>query len=107
MGAGSRLDADANNPVAHFDGVGARSLVADEAGAGGEVERPGVVGAGQVAADDVSLDQRVSFVRAGVGDGVDVPVHVEHRDLVPLVLHERAAVGLELIERDREPVGHS
>jgi hypothetical protein len=66
-----------------------------------------VVGARQVGADDVSLDQRVPLVRAGVRDGIDVPVDAEHGDLVPLVLHERAPFGLEHVERDRKPLGHS
>ncbi len=66
-----------------------------------------MVGACQVAADEVTLDQRVPLVRAGVRDGIDVPVGAEHGDLVPLVLHEGAPVGLEHLERDREPVVHS
>ena len=65
MGAPARLAIyrDPNDAVAYLDRIGARRLVADEAGAGGEIEGPRVVGAGEVPAQDVALDERVALVR--------------------------------------------
>jgi hypothetical protein len=109
VGARARLarDADANQTVAHLDGIGARRLVADEARAGREIEGPGVVGAREVPAEDVALDERIAFVRARVGDGVDASVDAEDGDLVPVVFDERAPVRFELLDGNRQPVRHS
>ena len=82
-------------------------FVAVQAGSRGEVEPPPVVGALEDVAENLPVHERVPLVRAGVRDGIDVPVGAEHGDLVPLVLHEGAPVGLEHVERDREPVVHS
>ena len=66
-----------------------------------------MVGARQVRAQDLALDERVALMRAGVRDGIDVPVDAEHGDLVPVVLDEGSPVGLELLDGNRQPVRHS
>ena len=101
------LDSDPDQPVAHLDRIRARRFVAHETGPGREIEGPRVVGARQVRTEDLALDQRVAFVRARVGDGVDASVHAEDGDLVPVVLDERTPVGLELLDGNRQPVRHS
>jgi hypothetical protein len=101
------LDADPDQAVAHFDRIGARRFVAHETGPGCEIERPRVVRARQVRTQDLSLDERVAFVRARVGDGVDASVDAEDGDLVPVMLDERSPVGLELLDGNRQPVRHS
>lgn len=107
MGPRPSLNPNPNQTVADLDRVGARRLVSDEAGARGEIERPGVVGAREVAAEHVAFDEGVALMRARVGDGVNVALDAEDGDLVTLVLDERAAVRLERRERNREPVRHS
>ena len=109
MGARSRLVGylDANHAVHHLDRIATGRLVAHEAGTGGQVERPRVVRTGEVAAEDVALDQRIALVWTRVRDGVDVSVHTENGDLVTLVLDERPPVRVERVERNRKPVGHS
>ena len=64
-----------------LDRVAAGGLVADEARAGGEVEAPAVVGALEHVAEHLALDERVSLVRAGVVEGVQLAVDREDDDL--------------------------
>mgnify|MGYP003287878465 CR=1 FL=1 len=63
-----------------------------------------MIGAGEVAAEDLALDERIALVGTRVLDGVDLPVDTEDRDGMSVVLDESASIRIELGDRDREPI---
>lgn len=63
-----------------------------------------MIRAGEIRTENFPFDERVPLVRARVLDGVDLPVDTEDGDRVTVARDERAPVGLERGERDREPL---
>jgi hypothetical protein len=89
------IEADPDLAVADLGRIDPRRLLPEEACAGIEVEFPVVVGAGQRGAQELALDERVALVRAGVAEGVRLAVDDKERDLVAVLLHDRASVGVQ------------
>ncbi len=63
-----------------------------------------MVGAGQRRAEELAFDEGVALVRASVGEGVDPPLDEKDRDLVAVLLHDRASAGVQSRERNPHPV---
>ena len=81
-----------------------RRLVPEQARTGLEVESPVVVGAGQRRAHEIAFDERVALVWAGVGKGVSLAFDEKDRDLVAVLLYDRASFGVQSRERNPHPV---
>ena len=63
-----------------------------------------MVGAGQRRSEEIAFDKGVALVRARVGQGVGLPFDEKDRDLVAVLLHDRASVGVQSRERNPHPV---
>ena len=105
--SGVRIELDPGGTLANLDAVRACRNVAEEARARCEVEAPLVVRADERLADDIPVDQRIALVGTLVLDGVDRLADAKDRDRPPAHSHERAAVAVEDIDRNRDPVAHA
>src|SRR5215210_3504044 len=90
-GAGSGSDPD--GAASLLGRITTDGLVAEEAGAGLQVEAPAVVGADERRAEEIAVDERVALVRAGVGERIDAVCTPDDHDLVPVQADDGAIAG--------------
>ena len=95
-------DLDPDLAVAHLHGIDAQAVAVALVLAGGEIELPVVPVAGELAvAVQRPLAQGITFVRAAVVAGKDTLLGVEDGDLAPVLAEDVAALGLQILQRNR------